>query len=440
MSGAGAGAGAVAAAAGAAASEYRLSPRPLSFWKAQEAFLEKQIAKDMEPLTKANIKGLECKITRTGRITYEKSAFERLSANTQEMRSDIYHYRKKVPAYTQLLEGCQTYFYPYFTVIPSDFAHLVVGGGGEEETLKVGEEQIKGLDITRLFAGGYDSALAEKWDAFDEISESYERKTPYLVYRELVQRLVPQIQKLENNGKPLCVSLFVIGANTMAHALACILWKKDDIFNIGLYDPLYYIRDDVLQTYYLSTTYIILKDVFTMAEIPREKQVYHNLSALCIAGSKTHCVQYMINAQYCSIYVFYFFYLYALDNFPTTEEGFKKIIRGTYRVKPALLRRSPCTETNLFRLAHIQFAMNTILLYTDSPDRHKEVDLLYKYIEKETGYKLLTDEMVARIGVAAPSNAVAQPKTTGGSRRQTRRCTRVPKNRDPRTLCGRRRR
>lgn len=423
MAGAGAGAFAGAAAAKATAAETSATkerrgkrdfvPMPLSFWRAQETFLQEQLAANPVP-TNTNIKELECKITDEGRITYHESAFERLSENTKKMRKEIYNYRKKVPAYTQLLADCQEYFYPYFVAVPSELSDLVLG-----------EEGVEPYNLDDLFADKYDEEIRGKWRKFKATTDDYDRLPSYKAFEELKGRLMPQIEALENNGRPLCVSLFDIGGDRVAHALACVLWKADGVYNVGFYDPLYFVRTDLVYKHYLTTVYILFQHMFAISRsLTKTKRVFRNLSALCIAGDKTHCAQYMINAEYCSIYVFYFFYLYAVHDFPTTEAGFAAVIRDTYTVEPALLRRGPCMASNTFRLVHIQFAMNTILLYTGNPRRHKEVVRLYNRILEETGYKLLTDDMLAHIQVKSEEKTRSRSRSEGGGRRRRTRRSR----------------
>lgn len=378
MSGAGAGAGAVGAAAAAAntAKKNDLSPRPLSFWVKQEAFLRAQLESRPVP-NAANIVGLECAVNDEGRITFYQSAFEHLSYNTQQMRENIKKLTGDVPSYTQLLADQQDYFYPYFVMTP----------GAPIHDLKL-ELEMTHIDLKDLYSGKLDRLLPKK-QTKDKVQQLMD---------QMRKGVLPRVLSLEDGGKPLCVYFFHTYAHEL-HALAGIFWKKDGIVYAGFYDTLYFERRGKTFDIYLGAIYIVWETLFREVMPPAKGEKQYrilNLSELCVdAGKGRHCVQYVMDAQYCSIYVFYFFYLYAKHNYPTDEAGIQQVIREAYVAKPEELRRDACAHTNLFRLTLIQFAMNTILLYTKNPARHVELVRVYDRVLEMSGYRLLTDDMYA---------------------------------------------
>jgi hypothetical protein len=424
MAGAGAGAGAGAAADLAAANtrdENGLLPKPLRFWEEQERFLQEQLAANPVP-SNTNVKGLECRRDEKGRITFEESAFEVLSTNTKKMRSAVVQIKKKVPSYTQLLGDCQEYFYPYFVVNPGrildDFKDV---------------NNLDAIDLKELYAGKYDAKIQKS----DYINA--ERVAPVL--KELKDRLLERLAVLEDGGKPLCVYFFHL-KTFERHGLAGVFWKKDGVLYAGFYDTLFFIRDKNVNDLFLAPLYVTFQHVLSNAGIGPFKIL--NLSNYCLTTSetRTHCIQYVMDAEYCSIYVFYFFYLYAKHGFPTHVEGdgsLSQVIKETYVVDPAKLRRDRCAETNRFRMVLIQFAMNTILLYTADPARHVKTYELFNTVLEHTGYRLLTEDMygIAERSVRAVANAAAKANAakantntkplTGGRRKRTTRKTRRPR-------------
>lgn len=396
MAGAGAGAGTTATTiANTARDENGLLPKPLRFWIEQEAFLEAQLAAKPVP-SESNVKGLECLRDEKGRITFTESAFEVLSTNTKRMRSAVVQINKKVPSYTQLLADCQEYFYPYFVVNP----------GRVLNDFKVTHD-LETVDLDKLYAGQFDTQI-----------QKGEFITPRAgaVLEELKGRLLARLAALEDGGKPLCVYFFHINA-IERHGLAGIFWKKDGVLHAGFYDTLYYIRGENVNDAFLAPLYITFQHLFSNADIGPYKIL--NLSNYCLTtnAAKKHCVQYVMDAEYCSIYVFYFFYLYAKHGFPTHLEGegsISQVIKETYVVDPVKLRRDRCAETNRFRMVLVQFAMNTILLYTGDPARHIQTYELYNRVLEHAGYRLLTDDMYA---IASGSVETAR-RTEGGGRRR----------------------
>jgi hypothetical protein len=397
MAGAGAGAAAAAAAATSAATsagKSELSPRPLAFWIEQEAFLQKQL-KDTPVPVAANIAGLEC-FVENGRITFQESNFSRLSSNTKTMRMRVNKLTGDVPSYTQLLADQQDFFYPFFVMTPGKPLYDL------KDTLAL--KHTDPIDLDGLYRGDYDDTLA----TIEHTGEKTKR-----LLDQMRTNLLPRIHSFEDNGKPLCVYFFHTYSFEL-HALAGIFWKKGGVVYAGFYDTIYYKRKKIGYDQFLGSIYIVWEKLFREAGI-RSKIL--NLSQLCIRTEKgRHCVQYVMDAEYCSIYVFYFFYLYAKHKYPTNMEDIKKVIREAYVVEPAHLKRGACKYTNQFALTLTQFAMNTILLYTKDPARHVETYNAYNEVLEKEGYPLLTPDMyeIAKASVAARTS-----RGGGGGRRKT---------------------
>jgi hypothetical protein len=401
------------AAAEAFVAKHELSPKPLSFWVEQEAFLQNQLKEKPAP-TNVNVPGLESKKSDDGRITFHGSAFQRLGPNTRLMREDVKKLTGDVPSYTQLLADQQDYFYPYFVMIPGDLDSKLFMKLREIRTKEEEEqERIAGKPLRQfVYSLGYYDAKALLRGDYNHLEIVTDEKENLLL-GHIRKNLLPHILSLENNSRPLCVYFFHIDEQNSLHALGGIFWKKDGVVQLGLYDPIYFERNGRVLAEYTGNIYIAWNLLFREVGVP-----YHimNLSELCInVGSKgPHCVQYVMDASYCSIYLFYFFFLFAKHGYPTDIEDIKKVIYETYVVEsPELLRRDAFAHTNAFRLTLIHFAMNTILLYTKDPERHTETYKVYNDVLEKTGYRLLTDDMYE---IAKASSVYG-----GGQRRKTSR-------------------
>jgi hypothetical protein len=323
-----------------------LKPIPLASWVAEERRFREQLVR-REP-GKGDIPGIKCRRSENGKyINYSQSEYEGLSSAIKEMRKGFSE-RMDVPAYTQLFSDHKDKFYPYFVSCSSSLYNDFVSA---HERLSI--------TVPDLYNKRYDVEIGVFASELDE--------------RDLVPyaHFVPIFKQLGAASGPLCVSIvYRDRASATIHTLAAVFWKEEGRYFGGFYDPLYFYRADDKQ--YIKPicamyiTFQILFQKYVGAPI-----TLVNLSQFCLTTSKgVHCVQYMLDAEYCTIYSFYFFYMYARHGFPTNFVGhhsLPKVVHDTFIVRPADLQRGPCVATNHATLTLIHFALNLMLRYSKNP-------------------------------------------------------------------------
>jgi hypothetical protein len=347
-----------------------LKPIPLASWVAEERRFREQIVR-REP-GKGDIPGIKCRRSANGKhIYYTASEYEGLSTAIKEMRKGFSE-RTDVPAYTQLFSDHADKFYPYFIPCPSslynDFSSMY-----------------ERLSITapKLYDKKYDAEIGAFASELDERD-----LLPYA-------HCMPMLKQLSTASGPLCVSIvYKDRASAMTHTLAAVFWKDKGSgrYFAGFYDPLYFYRSDDKQ--YIKpicgmyVTFSILFQKYLGVPITPV-----NLSQFCLTTSKgIHCVQYVLDAEYCTVYSFYFFYMYARNGFPTYFVGphsLPKVVHDTFIVRPTDLQRGPCVATNYASLIFIHFALNLMLRYSKNPAVINVAIHTYDMLRTTTTYRLL---------------------------------------------------
>jgi hypothetical protein len=189
-----------------------------------------------------------------------------------------------------------------------------------------------------------------------------------------------EILKLCNQGARVCALSFVDDNSGLFHSISTVFWFSDGIFYCGLYDPMYFER--MLEQYLwpTETLYILFKFLSKMYGIP---MTIINLSnKFCLQTEKgKHCVQYMIDAEYCSMYCLYFLYVYARNSFPIDPDGLKKVVEETFIDNPSEITRSSCISTNKFLIVMMSFILTVVTLTSDNINILKKIRKVYDYIK-----------------------------------------------------------
>lgn len=347
-----------------------LKPIPLATWVAEERRFREQIVR-REP-GKGDIPGIKCGRSANGKhIRYGESEYERLSAAIKEMRKGFSD-RTDVPAYTQLFSDHTDKFYPYFIPCP---ASLYNDFSSTYERLSI--------TAPKLYDKKYDAEISVFASELDERD-----LLPYT-------QCMPLLEQLRTASGPLCASIvYRDRPNFLMHTLAAVFWKDKDSgrYFAGFYDPLYYYRsDDKQYTKPICGMYITFSILFQ--KYLGTSVTLVNLSQFCLTTPKgIHCVQYILDAEYCTVYSFYFFYMYARNGFPTYFVGpnsLPKVVHDTFVVRPTDLQRGPCVATNYASLIFIHFALNLMLRYSKNPAVINVAIYTYDMLRRTTTYRLL---------------------------------------------------
>ena len=185
------------------------------------------------------------------------------------------------------------------------------------------------------------------------------------------------------------------------HSIAIIFWKDlEGQINCGLYDPIYFERQNENYTWGVNTLYITLTLIAKIYASELNSNSHHtlniiNLSLFCLKNEKgIHCSQYIINAEYCSMYCMYFLFLYGQQNFPKDLNSIEKIITNTFIVEPANLIRNPCRDTNIFKIVMFNFILSILIIITEDLEILRQInDINLEYYNKYN-YNLITDDLL----------------------------------------------
>ena len=191
-------------------------------------------------------------------------------------------------------------------------------------------------------------------------------------------------------GKSVCVLCrwFAIGR---AHMITLIFYYEAGIFHCGIYDPVYFINDSINYIGAVADTYVTLRATALLAKIPL---VIHNWCTYCYTKSgSVRCVQYTIDAEFCSMYNLYFCFLYGRNGFPTNIKGIQDTINSTYLLSsPDKLTRNICKDTLKFKLIFISFIATVLTIISNNPEIIQSILSKYDALEKN-GYKILETSM-----------------------------------------------
>ena len=367
-----------------------LKSAPLSEWIAEEERFKTALAGYSMPRKAgatrsnnvANIPGLRCSTNpNTSRISFDVSEFANLTDSIKDM-SIGFQENVHIPAYTTLLADQQHMFYRYFTYI-------------RDSLYKGFKAHIKEpLDTDLLYGGHYDEQIGG--------FESGLVKSAFTHYAHLA----PVIEALiRRDSNPLCVSIPYFSPPLTLHNVAAVFWKKGGVYYGGFFDPLYFVRSTKRYDECLQALYVTVKILFRHLHNADIRLV--NLSQFCFKeAAGKNCLQYVMDAEYCTAYSFYFMYIYAKSGYTTDFVGsntFARVVHDTFIVNPAQLKRNVCKATNIFKLRFMNFIVNLILRYTNNPASLEHTVAMYDEIQSNTGLALAPEPLidVARLVVDA---------------------------------------
>jgi hypothetical protein len=330
----------------------RPNAKTIAEWAAYEKFIEDQLT----DIGNDNVKGLECGMN-GNKLNYRKSPFNNFLSDGIKMLYED-HVKAEVADIPRL-----PFFTSVFTDTSAEFLPYALKIRGNETTYLMNidykSEDTKMVDI---FSGEYDKD-------YDNFLESQNPKN--IAYLE---KLTPSFLALiaAADERPVLSICFWSVPPFLFHAIALICFKKDGKYNFFVYDPMYYKRpdkkkgqkeyDDALICAYINY-YLLAK----MHNIPFHMD---NLSQLCPSTVKgKHCVQYIMNGEYCSMFSLYFLYLYAKAGCPTNLSEIQPIVDATFMSSdPGKMNRKVCAETNKFKIKITSFMLSVLALFSqDNP-------------------------------------------------------------------------
>ena len=216
------------------------------------------------------------------------------------------------------------------------------------------------------------------------------------------------------------------------HTIAMVFWSQDKQLHCGIYDPMYYERENVNYTKPIAAACIIIQILCKHNSIPL---TIYNLSKLfCVKNEKGyHCIQYAIDAEYCPLYSLYFTYLYGKHGFPKNIEGLRAVVNETFISSPMNVKRNPCIATNKFRLVFMSFILTVFTIAFDDKGLLSEVKQVFDNVAKseftnnssitiqKPSYLLLEPSVLAILERKLASPEVSSVEETHGGRRTRKR-------------------
>ncbi len=324
----------------------RPNAKTIAEWAAYEKFIDDQLT----DVGNDNVKGLECGMN-DNKVNYRKSQFNNvLSSGIKEMYKDQMSADvadiPRLPFFTNVFKDTKAYFLPYALKIRSNETTYLMD-------VKYKPEETEMIDI---FAGKYDA----EYDKFLELRnpkniEYLEKQSPYFL----------ELLRIADERPVLCVCFWSMPP-LIFHAIALICFKKDNKYHFCVYDPMYYYRPKQTSVkeydFALNCAYINYYLLAKMHNIPLQ---IDNLSQLCPSTEKgKHCVQYIMNAEYCSMFSLYFLYLYAKAGCPSDLSEIQPIIEATFMSSdPGKMNRKVCAETNKFKIKITSFMLSVLALF-----------------------------------------------------------------------------
>jgi len=378
-----------------------LIPKSVEEFNEYDRFIKSQL-ESVESVENTNIVGLECKrnINRsTGleKISFNNSVFDGLNyfiklyyghLNPRHNPRNIIH---SDTSFVSIFRNDKEngYFLPKSIMFTNNAANDIYKKG-ENKTIAPIEYS------HRLFNGHFDDMI------IPELSVDLSEKNDYYIpiFKEICDRSYGE-------NKSVCFLSYVLNVGTgLFHAIAIVFWFSDRIFYCGIYDPMYYEREDNNYLWAVNSVYITFRALSKKLGIPLT--IYNLSSMFCIRNEKgSHCVQYVIDAEYCSMYSLYFLYLYAKHNFPKRVEALEPVVKGTFIDTPEEIKRNPCKATNKFRLVMMSFILTVLTIISNDINILTEVKKVYDVVStpyytnsngKQTpkpGYTLLHPSMLA---------------------------------------------
>lgn len=191
----------------------------------------------------------------------------------------------------------------------------------------------------------------------------------YIPERRIFYKQMEDVIQILDANPSITVAGIIFSSFTevQMHALSILFWKEKEIYHSLVYDPVYFVREGKSYLKAMKHVEDAIKEFPKNTTKPINIQ-FHNLSEkFCIRSpvqsSWVHCVQYIMNAEYCSIYCLYFLLMYAKNNCPRDDNGLRKVVYDSYIVNPTELTRDAYIQTNKFRIVMMSFMLSVLTLF-----------------------------------------------------------------------------
>lgn len=282
-------------------------------------------------------------------------------------------------------------------------------------------------EVEKLFNGEYDGFFDDykssnnSWAKNNNYETTgFKAKEQFKIYDKILyDKIIPYILgecKAGNIVNALCIA----ARGQIGHVVSAIFWQTGDTLNCGIYDPMYFVRNQgtTHESSYImpvGTFYIVLK--FIAKEYGFKINI-KNLSTLCInSGRGSACLQYYMNAEYCPIYSMYFFLMFAKNGFRCDDESLRKTVLDTYVIDPGQMTRAETKDSLRFRIVTMSFVLTVLTLVSNKKEILEHVLKMSDTITVETGGIDVLEPSIRKFLVGK----LARLGKNGGFRRKTRK-------------------
>ena len=269
--------------------------------------------------------------------------------------------------------------------------------------------------------------LAERWPPMTNLFESTERvlwSNVYLVMRaeddSVPIMLFPAFEKAAATTAVTLAIGFTTGHSRL-HAFGVVMWSHAGVLHVAVYDPLFSVRGGKEKGG--DTVRDMEAAVRAWSESSSFGCAVHHVGRMCMAtpdetdDSRVHCVQHIINADYCSIFSIHWLHLVAkrLEGAPPSDDLLKDATAEaggevTSKSEPEVLagvqlRMSSLAANILAAFVEDNQEADDIKPYIEEYSMRAEVDNTYEAV------KAVTEACIAETGInilCLPLNKPAQ--------------------------------
>lgn len=178
--------------------------------------------------------------------------------------------------------------------------------------------------------------------------------------REEFEALLARVDRRPVGHRTIGIAIQNSEAMESAHAIAFVCWRpRRGAYRFAYYDSLAYRRG--------STEYDFSKIAFRPGRFGDLGIDFVDLTEYCYrkpGSSDYHCVQYVMNADYCYVYALFFLHQWLLLGARASRSAFRRSIEATYVVRDASkLTRATTRESMIYRVVIVSFLCEHMIRY-----------------------------------------------------------------------------
>lgn len=174
--------------------------------------------------------------------------------------------------------------------------------------------------------------------------------------QENLDALFEEVDALPKGTPMIGLAIHKSEAMQSAHASAFIVWRVGKAkYKFAFYDPLAYFKGKTKSYDFAERSYDAKRFEQKIEFVNLHQYCYHK------AAEEFHCVQYVINAEYCYLLSVYFLKCWIELGKSLTD--FRGAVEAAYIVEPSKLTRNDNRESMIFRVVMMAFLCKSLKIY-----------------------------------------------------------------------------